>query len=329
MRRLIAGRLKAETRGGADAIAERGKRFVDELAASPIAIETQAANRQHYEVPAAFFKLHLGPRLKYSSCLYATGRESLAGAEEAMLAAYADRAQLADGQRILDLGCGWGSFALWASARYPHATVVALSNSRGQREFIEAEAASRGLRNLVVRTGNVVDHEFDAADVGGGFDRIVSVEMFEHMKNYGLLFAKLARWLADDGRVFVHVFAHRQVAYHFEDVDADDWMSRYFFTGGTMPGFDLFASFDEDLVIEDRWWISGRHYERTANDWLRRMDAAEEPIMAIFRATYGPDARVWFKRWRMFYMAVAELFGFREGSQWGVAHYRFVKGSKA
>ncbi len=200
MRRLIASRLRAETRGGDDAVAERQRRFVAELAASPIAIETQAANRQHYEVPAAFFKLHLGPRLKYSSCLYSTHRESLPGAEEAMLAAYADRARLEDGQRILDLGCGWGSFALWAAARYPRATIVALSNSQGQREFIEAEAVSRGLRNLIVRTGNVVDYEFPEADVGAGFDRIVSVEMLEHMKNYGLLFAKLARWLADDGR---------------------------------------------------------------------------------------------------------------------------------
>ncbi len=330
MRRMIAGRLKAETRGSADAIAERQRRFVEELAASPIAIETQAANRQHYEVPAAFFKLHLGPRLKYSACFYSTGRETLAGAEEAMLAAYADRAQLADGQRILDLGCGWGSFALWAAARYPHATVFGLSNSQGQRAFIEGEAAARGLRNLTIRTGNVVDFEFPADDLAGGFDRIVSVEMLEHMKNYGLLFAKLARWLRDDGRVFVHVFANRHVAYHFEDRESDDWMSRYFFTGGTMPSYDLFASFPDDLAIEDRWWTSGRHYERTANDWLRRMDAAEEPIMEIFRATYGRgDARIWFNRWRMFYMAVAELFGFRQGTQWGVAHYRFVKGSKA
>ena len=326
MRRLMAKRLRAEMRGGADDVAARQQRFVAELAASPIAIETQAANTQHYEVPAEFFKLHLGARLKYSSCLYATGRESLAGAEQAMFGAYADRAGLKDGQRILDLGCGWGSFALWAAARYRRSTIVGLSNSVGQREHIEAEAKALGIVNLTIRTGDVVDFEFDPADVGVGFDRIVSIEMFEHMKNYRLLFAKVARWLDDDGRVFVHVFANRNVAYHFEDRESDDWMSRYFFTGGTMPSFDLFNEFAEDLEIEKRWWVSGKHYERTANDWLHRMDAARVPIMKVFEATYGAaDAPVWFARWRMFYMAVAELFGYDDGAQWGVAHYRFAK----
>ena len=326
MRRMIAKRLKTETRGSFEEVAARQRAFVAELEASPIAIETQSANRQHYEVPAEFFRLHLGARLKYSSCLYATGRETLAGAEQAMFSAYADRAELKDGQRILDLGCGWGSFALWAAARYRKSTVVGLSNSTGQREYIEGEAATLGLTNLTIRTGNVVDFEFDAADLQHGFDRIVSIEMFEHMKNYRLLFAKVARWLVDDGRVFVHVFANRNVAYHFEDREADDWMTRYFFTGGTMPSFDLFKRFADDLRVEKRWWVSGRHYERTANDWLRRMDQAREPILRVFAKTYGAaDAAVWFARWRMFYMAVAELFGFEEGAQWGVAHYRFAK----
>lgn len=329
MRRLMAKRLKVEVRGTPEEVAERQRRFVDELAASPIAVETQAANSQHYEVPADFFKQHLGPRLKYSCCLYATGRETLPGAEVAMLAAYADRALLADGQRILDLGCGWGSFALWAASRYPNATVVGLSNSHGQREFIEAQAAARGLANLTIHTGNIVDFEFDPAVVGPGFDRVVSIEMFEHMKNYGRLFAKVARWMSDDGRAFVHVFANRDIAYHFEDRESDDWMTRYFFTGGTMPSFDLFKAFADDLVVEKRWWVSGRHYERTANAWLHAMDAAEESIMEIFRATYGRDARVWFGRWRMFYMAVAELFGYDGGAQWGVGHYRFAKSPRA
>jgi cyclopropane-fatty-acyl-phospholipid synthase len=325
MRRLIAKRLKVEARGTVEEVVERQRRFVAELAASPIAVQTQAANSQHYEVPAAFFKRHLGPRLKYSCCLYATGRETLPGAEEAMLAAYADRAGLADGQRILDLGCGWGSFALWAASRFPRATVVGLSNSRGQRGYIESEATARGLGNLTIHTGDIVDFEFDAAVVGPGFDRVVSVEMFEHMKNYAQLFAKVARWMADDGRAFVHVFANRDLAYPFEDREADDWMTRYFFTGGTMPSFDLFKSFTDDLVVVKRWWVSGRHYQRTANEWLRAMDAAEESIMTIFRETYGRDARVWFGRWRMFYMAVAELFGYDGGAQWGVGHYLFSK----
>ncbi len=276
-------------------------------------------------MPAEFFKLHLGPRLKYSCCLYATGRESLEGAEEAMLATYADRSGLVDGDRVLDLGCGWGSFALWCAARYPRSQVVALSNSAGQRAWIEAQVASRRLTNLVVRTGDIVDFEFDAADLGGGFDRIVSIEMFEHMKNYRQLFAKVARWLTDEGRLFVHVFANRRVAYHFEDEGATDWMSRWFFTGGTMPSFDLFKRFDDDIAVEKRWWISGRHYERTANDWLRHMDAAEAKIMEVLDEAYGADAKRWFQRWRMFYMAVEELFGYDEGRQWGVGHYRFAR----
>ncbi len=325
MRRVIGKRLKTETATFAKDGEARMRQFIAELDASPIAIETQSANRQHYEVPAQFFKLHLGPRLKYSCCLFPSGRESLSGAEEAMLAMYADRAGLVDGQRVLDLGCGWGSLALWVAARFPRSQVVGLSNSQGQRAFIEAQAAERGIRNLTIRTGNIVDFEFDPADLGGGFDRIVSIEMFEHMKNYRKLFAKVSRWLHDDGRVFVHVFAHRRVAYHFEDADADDWMARHFFTGGTMPSYDLFKRFDEHLVVEKRWWISGHHYQRTANDWLRHMDAAAPAIMEIFEGTYGKDARIWFARWRMFYMAVAELFGFDDGKQWGVAHYLFAK----
>ena len=328
MRRLMAKRLRTELRGNETAVIERQEAFVRELAVSPIAVETQSANRQHYEVPAAFFKLHLGPRLKYSSCLYATGRENLDGAESAMFSLYADRAKLADGQRVLDLGCGWGSFTLWAASRYPQSTFVALSNSQGQRAYIEGECRERGLTNVTVHTGNIVDFEFPVA--GSGFDRIVSIEMFEHMKNYRLLFAKVARWLADDGRVFVHVFANRDVAYHFEDKESDDWMTRYFFTGGTMPSFDLFKRFADDLVVEKRWWVSGRHYERTSNDWLAGMDAAEQPIMEIFRATYGPaEAHLWFARWRMFYMAVAELFGYGGGETWGVAHYRFTRKGSA
>jgi cyclopropane-fatty-acyl-phospholipid synthase len=326
IQRLLNKRLKAETEKTDEAQGERLRAFVAELDASPIAIETDSANAQHYEVPAQFFKLHLGPRLKYSCCLFATGRENLAGAEEAMLATYVDRAQIVDGHRILDLGCGWGSFALWAAARYPQSTVVALSNSQSQREHIEGVARERGIGNLVVRTGNVVDHEFSAEDVGGGFDRIVSIEMFEHMKNYRKLFAKVSRWLKDDGRVFLHVFANRQLAYHFVDEGADDWMTRHFFSGGTMPSFDLFKTFDDDLVVEKRWWVSGRHYERTAEDWLRRMDFKRDDILRLFETTYGEDqAERWFARWRMFYMAVAEMFGFDEGRQWGVGHYRLAK----
>lgn len=325
MRTLMAGRLVAEGNGDGEVRSERFTRFLAELRASPIAIETQAANAQHYEVPAEFFRRHLGPRLKYSCCLYPTGRETLAQAEEAMLALYAERAGLADGQRILDLGCGWGSFSLWAAERYPGSRIVGLSNSNGQREFIMRRAAERGLNNLIVLTGNVVDFEFPAQGQKAGFDRVVSIEMFEHMKNYGLLLARIARWLKTDGQLFVHIFVHRLLAYHFEAQGRTDWMSRYFFSGGTMPSENLLLNFQDDLTLQQQWWVSGAHYKKTSDHWLAGMDMAKAAIMQVFREGYGArDAGLWFQRWRMFYMAVAELFGYAGGNEWGVGHYLFT-----
>jgi cyclopropane-fatty-acyl-phospholipid synthase len=327
MRQLLRQRLRDEALDDGELRSQRLNRLLDDLRASPIAIETQAANTQHYEVPAAFFHAHLGPHLKYSCCLYPTGDETLAQAEAAMLERYAERAELADGQRILDLGCGWGSLSLWLAARYPRARIVALSNSHGQRAFIEARAAELGLHNVVVVTGNIVDFEFDDdAQRGGGFDRVVSIEMFEHMKNYGLLLAKIARWMRADAKLFVHIFVHRTLAYHFEVRDGSDWMSKYFFTGGTMPSEALLLNFQDDLRMERQWWVSGTHYERTANHWLAALDAARDQVMPMLVDTYGVrDAAVWLQRWRMFYMAVAELFGYASGNEWGVGHYRFVK----
>jgi cyclopropane-fatty-acyl-phospholipid synthase len=333
MRRLIARRLAEEAAGTGEARAARHAGFVRALRESPIAIHTQDANAQHYEVPAEFFRLHLGPRLKYSCCVYdldgrpKAGRgepaSTLAQAEDATLELCAQRAELADGQRILDLGCGWGSLALWLAQRYPRSPVVALSNSSGQREFIEARARERGLANLTVLTGNIA--EFDLPTGMAAFDRILSIEMFEHMRNYQALLGKLARWLEPGGKLFVHVFAHRTLAYPFEVKDGSDWMTKYFFTGGLMPSARLLAEFQDDLRLEQQWWIDGTHYERTANDWLAGMDARRAEIAAVFRAAYGAEAAIWIQRWRMFYMAVAELFGYRGGTEWGVAHYRFAK----
>jgi Cyclopropane fatty acid synthase and related methyltransferases len=327
MRRLIAQRLTSESARDGEVRSARFNAFLDELRDSPIAIATDAANSQHYEVPSAFFETHLGPHMKYSCCLYSEGDRPLVDAEAAMLDLYAQRAGLADGQRILDLGCGWGSFALWAAARFPGAEVVGLSNSHGQRRWIEARAAERGIGNLRVVTGNVVHFDWPTGEAP--FDRIVSIEMFEHMKNYRALLAKLARWLRPDGALFIHVFAHRELAYPFEDRDSTDWMTRYFFTGGTMPNEQLFAHFQDDLRLERHWWLSGRHYQRTAEAWLAGLDAARSRALPILREGYGDEAEIWFQRWRMFYMAVAELFGFRGGEEWGVAHYRFVRRGNA
>ena len=320
MRRLIATRLSSREALDPEWRSQQLHRFITRASAGPVAEHTHDANAQHYELPPAFFEHVLGAHRKYSGCLFEGGIDSLDQAEHAMLALYAERARLHDGQRILDLGCGWGSFALWAARRFPNADIVAVSNANAQREAIAQAAHERGLKNLTVETCDINDFDPGAAQ----FDRIVSVEMFEHMRNYRELFARINRWLVDDGRLFVHVFAHKILAYRFQDEGDDDWMARHFFTGGVMPSEHLFARFQDDLQLHNQWWLSGNHYRDTANAWLERMDEAREPIMAIFRDTYGKaDAERWFHRWRMFFMAVSELFGYSDGNEWGISHYVF------
>jgi cyclopropane-fatty-acyl-phospholipid synthase len=243
-----------------------------------------------------------------------------------MLELYVQRAGLADGQSILDLGCGWGSLSLWLAARFPAARITALSNSHGQRAFIEARAAARRLSNLSVVTGNIVDFEFAAMPAEGRFDRVISIEMFEHMTNYASLLEKISRWMRADAKLFVHIFAHCTLAYPFETRDRSDWMAKYFFSGGTMPSEALLLHFQDHLRVMRHWWVSGVHYERTANHWLAALDAARDRVLPLFAATGSErDAAVGLQRWRMFYMAVAELFGYAHGNEWGVAHYLFDK----
>lgn len=322
IRRLCAQRLREE---GADDLVRADARFrelLDELRRSPIAIETAAANEQHYEVPARFFELCLGKRLKYSSAYYPTGQESLDEAEEAMLALYGERAELADGQQILELGCGWGSLTLWMAARYPNARITGVSNSGSQRDHILAQAAARGLGNVEILTRDVVQLELPEEN----YDRVVSIEMFEHMRNYRHLLANVARWLRPEGKLFVHIFAHRHLMYPFLAEGDDNWMGKYFFTGGLMPSADTLLHFQQDLSIEDRWLLPGTHYQRTANHWLENQDRNQREVMAVLAAAYGSEnAERWSQRWRMFWMACAELFGYEDGRQWLVAHYRFRK----
>jgi cyclopropane-fatty-acyl-phospholipid synthase len=320
IRRLSAQRLREEGANDLEAADARFRRLLDELRQSPIAIETAAANEQHYEVPTRFFELCLGKRLKYSSCYYATGTEDLDTAEEAMLALYGERAELADGQRILELGCGWGSLTLWMAQRYPNARITGVSNSRTQREHILAQAARRGLGNVEIITCDVNRLELPEH----GFDRAVSIEMFEHMRNYQHLLGRVSRWLVPGGKLFVHIFCHRSLMYPFETEGEDNWMGRHFFTGGLMPSADTLLHFQDDLSIEQRWLLSGRHYERTANQWLENQDRNRDEVMAVLAEAYGAaDAARWHQRWRMFWMACAELFGYSGGNEWGVAHYRF------
>lgn len=322
IRRLCAQRLLEESAGDLEAGWRRFQTLLQQLRTSPIAIETDAANAQHYELPPRFFELCLGRRLKYSACYWDETTTDLDAAEDRMLAIYCERAQLADGQEILELGCGWGSLSLWMAERYPHARITAVSNSRPQREFIEAQCARRGLANLRVVTEDVNRLELNPAQ----YDRIVSIEMFEHMRNYETLLARIATWLKPAGKLFVHIFCHRELMYQFETEGDNNWMGRYFFTGGLMPAADTLLHFQRDLALEEQWRLSGTHYEKTANAWLVNQDAHRDEVLRVLAATYGErDAQRWHQRWRMFWMACAQLFGYDRGNEWIVGHYRFAR----
>lgn len=295
--------------------------FVDELKTLPVAIKTEKSTEQHYEVPTEYFLLCLGKHLKYSSCLYPTPTTSLEQAEEAMLRTCCERAELVDGLSVLELGCGWGSLSLYMAAKYPNSSITAVSNSRTQKEHIDGQAKVRGITNLTVITADMV--EFQAP---GTYDRVVSVEMFEHMKNYQELMRRVSTWLKPGGKLFVHIFVHRGLPYHYEVQGEDDWITKYFFEGGTMPSNDLLLYFQDNLAIEQQWYVNGSHYSRTLEDWLVRHDKAKKAIMPLFEKTYGKDqALKWFVYWRLFYLACSELFNYGGGDEWGVGHYRFVK----
>ena len=320
IRYLLWKTLRDKRADTAEARQESVMRHVEGLRRSSIAEQTAAANEQHYEVPTRFYQCALGRRLKYSSGLWQDG-DTLDQSEERMLALSCERAELADGQRILELGCGWGSLSLWMAEKYPGSRITGVSNSRTQKEYIDAEAARRGFRNLEIVTADM--NVFEPAP---GYDRVVSVEMFEHMKNYESLMAKVSRALVSGGKLFVHIFTHRDIAYHYEDQGDKDWITRYFFAGGQMPSDHLLLHFQEALRIEKHWVVNGTHYSKTSEAWLKNMDAHRAEIWPLFEETYGPGAaQRWWSYWRIFFMSCAELWGYAGGEEWFVSHYRFRK----
>ena len=298
--------------------AQHLEEFARSMDAAPLAPLVHKANEQHYEVPTDFFQQVLGTHLKYSSA-YWRGVDSLDAAEAQALALSGAHADLHDGQQILELGCGWGSLTLWMARTYPKAHITAVSNSHSQRLFIERQAAEAGLYNLQIITADINQFSIDQR-----FDRVVSVEMFEHLRNYASIFDRVAKWLKPDGRFFMHIFCHHSTPYLFEDRDETDWMSRYFFSGGMMPSIDLPLHFSGSLQCAERWNWSGVEYQKTAEAWLENLDREKGRVGAIFEKTYGPrQAQVWINRWRVFFMACAELFGTRDGKEWQVCHYLF------
>ncbi len=319
IRALSKKRLIQEGRYDPEQGAQRYMDVLNMLKQSEIAIETDKANEQHYELPTAFFQAVLGKRLKYSACFFADDITQLNEAEELTLQIYCERAQLHDGQNILELGCGWGSFTLWMAEHYPNAKITAVSNSATQRQHILAEAEKRGLENIKVITCDVNILELKE----NSFDRVVSVEMFEHVRNYEKLFQKIQLWLKPNGLLWCHIFCHRFLHYPFEIKSEYDWMSRYFFTGGLMPATSTFLHFQTHLELSQHWQWSGTHYEKTANAWLENMDRNAEQLKPLFEQVYTQDADAWWQRWRIFFMACAELFGFEQGQEWVVGHFLF------
>ena len=313
-------RLKNENVSNIEKVSSKKQSWIQQMKESPIALVPEKANEQHYEVPPSFFENVLGKHLKYSSGYWPDGVNSLDDSEESMLELSFERARLKDGDSILELGCGWGSLTCYMASKLPNSRITAVSNSKDQKEHILNHCENQGLKNVEVITADMNDFQTE-----NNFDRVVSIEMFEHMRNYKKLLSKVSSWLNDNGKLFIHIFTHQSVVYPFENQGEADWMAREFFSGGMMPSHDLLLHFQDDLTIEEIWRMSGKHYEKTSLAWVNKMDANKDSVMKIFSETYGDDAKLWFQRWRIFFMSCEKLFGYNNGSEWGVSHYRLNK----
>ncbi|HYX32391.1 MAG TPA: cyclopropane-fatty-acyl-phospholipid synthase family protein [Oligoflexus sp.] len=320
IQQLLRKRIADESKHDVAMSQEHLNQLIKQLKDSPIAIETAEANRQHYELPPEFFQMVMGRWLKYSCGLWDSSTKDLSQSEENMLQVYLQRAGIQDGMEILELGCGWGSFSLFTAKRFPGCKVTGVSNSGPQRQFIMKRAAELGIKNLEIITQDVNKLEMTRT-----FDRVVSIEMFEHMRNYEKLLGRISGWLKPEGKLFVHIFTHKNLAYLFEDNDASDWLTRNFFTGGIMPSDHLLFYFNRDLRVDQHWVVNGQNYQKTSEAWLANMKAHEKEIMAIFQTHYKDEAQKWWNFWKIFFLACAELWGFRQGNEWHVSHYLFSK----
>mgnify|MGYP006280431995 FL=1 len=323
LRMVTARKIRQLDRLPQEVQENRRQALFNTLENSPIAIHTDLPNVQHYEVPPAFFQLVLGDRLKYSCCLWPEGVDTLEEAEESMLELTCQRGDLKDGMTVLDLGCGWGSLSLWIAENYPACRVLALSNSRDQIGFILDQARARGYQHLQAQVMDVNQLELNQT-----FDRVFSIEMFEHMKNYRLLMGKISRLLSPQGKLFVHLFSHRLFAYEYDAEDENNWMAQTFFTGGTMPSDDLLLHYQQQLQLLNHWRVSGIHYQRTLRAWRERMESRRELVREVLAGTYGPEqVQRWWCNWRLFFLACEETWGYREGREYLVTHYLFQKSS--
>ncbi|MBN1549984.1 class I SAM-dependent methyltransferase [bacterium] len=319
IRRLLAQRLKQEKRSTLEDQMEHLQTLVMMLRKSNVAVETQIANEQHYEIPASFFEILLGKHKKYSGCYFETAQTSLDEAEEKSLKMICERAGIEDGMHILELGCGWGAVSLWIAKHFPRTEVTAVSNSSNQQEYIQRKSQQRGLSNI-----DIIKSDMNNFSISHMFDRVVSVEMFEHMRNYDQLMERISGWLKTNGKLFVQIFCHREFAYFFEAVGITDWMGKYFFSSGIMPSEYLLLYFQKHLTIEKHWRVNGLHYTKTLHNWLINLDSNTQEIRKIFDETYGSmESEKWIMRWRIFLMACEELFRYRNGNEWYLVQYLF------